>query len=212
MPLELHPATPPDTPTLATLFFTSFSDAFNTKLFPRTPDVHAWWTRALAKDIRNPRKQLLKVVDTDADPAKNEPAIVGFALWSLPAPASDADPTTGAEIEEELEDGFSPPWPESCDEDFCERFFGKNHERQVAVMGDKRYYYVDILGTHPAARRRGVATMLMNWGLERAKEESLEVYLSATQAGRLVYEKLGFEVRSTGELDGYVQDSMVWVP
>ncbi|KNG84920.1 acetyltransferase, GNAT family [Aspergillus nomiae NRRL 13137] len=189
MPLEIHPATAADTPTLATLFFTTFSDAFNTKLFPRTPD-------------------LLKVVDTEADAAKNEPSIVGFALWSLPAPET----TTGAEIEEELEDGLSPPWPESCDGAFCERFFGRNHERQVEVMGDKRYYYVDVLGTHPAARRRGVATMLINWGLERAKEEGLEVYLSATQDGRFVYEKLGFEARSTVEVDGYVQDSMVWVP
>lgn len=71
---------------------------------------------------------------------------------------------------------------------------------------------VDIVGTHPAARRRGVATMLVNWGLERAKEEGLEVYLSSTREGRLVYEKVGFEVRSTVEVDGYVQDSMVWVP
>ncbi|KAE8166832.1 acyl-CoA N-acyltransferase [Aspergillus tamarii] len=217
MPLELHLATPPDTPTLATLFFTTFSDAFNTKLFPRTPDVHTWWTRALTKDIGNPRKCLLKVIDTDADPAKNEPSIVGFALWSLPAPVSNVSTmenkagSEGIEIEE-LEDGFSPPWPESCDGALCERFFGRNYEQQVEVMRDKRYYYVDIVGTHPAARRRGVATMLVNWGLERAKEEGLEVYLSSTREGRLVYEKVGFEVRSTVEVDGYVQDSMVWVP
>ncbi|KAB8273213.1 acyl-CoA N-acyltransferase [Aspergillus minisclerotigenes] len=217
MPLELHHATPPDTPTLATLFFTTFSDAFNTKLFPRTPDVHAWWIRALTKDIGNPRKRLLKVIDTDADPARNEPSIVGFALWSFPAPVSNASPTesrTGSEeIEtEELEDGLSPPWPESCDGALCERFFGSNYEWQVKVMGDKRYYSLDIIGTHPAARRKGVATMLVNWGLERAKEDGLEVYLSSTQEGRFVYEKLGFEVSSTGEVDGYVQDSMIWVP
>ncbi|GMF81483.1 unnamed protein product [Aspergillus oryzae] len=63
---------------------------------------------------------------------------------------------------------------------------------------------LDIIGTHPAARRRGVATMLVNWGLERAREDGLEVYLSSTQEGRFVYERLGFEVRSTGEVDGYV--------
>ncbi|KAE8371869.1 acyl-CoA N-acyltransferase [Aspergillus bertholletiae] len=221
MPLKLHLATPSDTPTLATLFFTTFSDAFNTKLFPRAPDVHAWWARALAKDIRNPRKCLITVVDTDADPAKDEPSIVGFALWSLPAPVANVSTTeaqSGAksvgveEKEEELEDGFSAPWPESCDATFCERFFGRNHERQVETMGGKRYYYVDVLGTHPAARRKGVATMMMNWGLERARQEGVEVYLSSTQAGKLVYEKLGFEVRSTADFDGYVQDSMVWVP
>lgn len=54
--------------------------------------------------------------------------------------------------------------------------------------------------------------MLVNWGLERAREDGLEVYLSSTQEGRFVYERLGFEVRSTGEVDGYVQDSMIWVP
>ncbi|KAF7591500.1 hypothetical protein BBP40_001490 [Aspergillus hancockii] len=177
MPLELHPATPPDAPAIATLFFTTFSDPFNVKLFPRTQDVHAWWTNALTKDIRNPRKRLLKVIDTDADSA-----IVGFALWSLPM--------EGTVETEAVEDGFSPPWPESCD--------GK--------------FYVIILGTHPDARRKGVATKLMEWGLEKAKEDGVEVYLSATQMGKPVYEKLGFEDRGRVEAVGHVQYSMVWSP
>ncbi|KAB8070140.1 hypothetical protein BDV29DRAFT_160763 [Aspergillus leporis] len=142
--------------------------------------------------------RLLKVIDTDPE---NGPAIVGFALWSLPT-----SPVGKTEIET-LEDGFSPPWPESCDGEFCERFFGANHERQAEVMD------VDILRTHPAARRRGVATMLVQWGLEKAKEDEVEVYLSSTEMGRPVYEKLGFEVRKTGETaGGHVQHSMVWAP
>jgi GNAT superfamily N-acetyltransferase len=75
------------------------------------------------------------------------------------------------------------------------------------------YADVDILRTHPAARRRGVATMLVQWGLEKAKEDEVEVYLSSTEMGRPVYEKLGFEVRKTGETaGGHVQHSMVWAP
>jgi hypothetical protein len=77
--------------------------------------------------------RLLKVIDTDPE---NGPAIVGFALWSLPT-----SPVGKTEIET-LEDGFSPPWPESCDGEFCERFFGANHERQAEVMGERVYYCI----------------------------------------------------------------------
>lgn len=41
-------------------------------------------------------------------------------------------------------------------------------------------------------RRKGVANLFLNWGLNRADELGLEVWLDASEHGQPVYEKLGF--------------------
>jgi len=53
---------------------------------------------------------------------------------------------------------------------------------------------LNILFTAPDHRRRGVATMLLDWGLATAKDLGLEFWLNATPIGKPLYEKHGFEV------------------
>ncbi|KAE8149702.1 acyl-CoA N-acyltransferase [Aspergillus avenaceus] len=229
MPLTLHHANPTDTPYIADLFFASFAnDPPVEKLFPRAPDVRDWWIRAISQDCRNPRKRVLKVTDEGGK-------IIGFVLWSLPASPDQVD----------MDDGFSVPWPGSCDAEYGDRFFGAIHEREMEVMRGKKHYCillvlftlvllsslncyrdplglmltviiiidVDMLATHPTARGRGVATMLVRWGLRRAESNGIDVYLSSTQMARSVYEKLGFEARGLLLIvEGYAQIPMVWSP
>lgn len=56
-----------------------------------------------------------------------------------------------------------------------------------------------------------MASQLLKWGLERADEEGVEVYLSASPDGRPLYEKNGFQV--LGEpfrpFEGYQQVNML---
>lgn len=46
----------------------------------------------------------------------------------------------------------------------------------------------------PAYRRRGVGTLLLRWGLERADELGLETFLESTEIGRPLYARNGFSV------------------
>lgn len=48
------------------------------------------------------------------------------------------------------------------------------------------------LVTLPSQRKRGAAGMLINWGIEKGREEGVPVYLEAGAAAKHVYEKLGF--------------------
>jgi len=41
--------------------------------------------------------------------------------------------------------------------------------------------------------------MVMKWGLERADEKGLESYIEATDLGKPVYEKFGFDVIKRNE-------------
>lgn len=52
--------------------------------------------------------------------------------------------------------------------------------------------------------------MLLKWGLDRADKDGLPVFLSASPAGKPIYEKRGFRVVRMEEVDrGYVQAYMV---
>ena len=59
---------------------------------------------------------------------------------------------------------------------------------------------MNILFTHPEHRRRGVGSLIMNWGLERADKLGLESFIEATAAGKPCYERFGFEVIDTNQL------------
>lgn len=49
-----------------------------------------------------------------------------------------------------------------------------------------------FVGTLPEHQGRGAATILTNWGLERAKKDNLPVYLESTVAASSLYRRLGF--------------------
>lgn len=54
--------------------------------------------------------------------------------------------------------------------------------------------YLDlfVLFTHPDYRRKGVGQQLLNWGVEKADELRLDIFLDSTSPGRPLYETNGF--------------------
>lgn len=50
---------------------------------------------------------------------------------------------------------------------------------------------LDMLGTRPDYHRKGLGSMLLKWGLEKADRDRLEVYISASPQGRPLYERYG---------------------
>lgn len=51
------------------------------------------------------------------------------------------------------------------------------------------------LAVHPDYQRQGIAGKLMQFGLDRADEEGLPIYLTASEKGVALYSKYGFEPR-----------------
>lgn len=69
---------------------------------------------------------------------------------------------------------------------------------------------LDMLGTHPSYNGKGIASMLLKWGLNRADNDGVPVFLSASPAGKPMYERRGFRVVWEEEVaGGYVQAYMV---
>ncbi|KAI9689946.1 MAG: hypothetical protein M1822_009828 [Bathelium mastoideum] len=48
------------------------------------------------------------------------------------------------------------------------------------------------MGVHPKHRRRGIATLLMSWGMKKAGELGLESFIEASDSARFLYEKFGY--------------------
>ena len=67
-----------------------------------------------------------------------------------------------------------------------------------------------MLGTHPDYHGRGIGSKLLKWGLEKADQDNLEAYLSASPWGRPLYEKNGFKILHNDEFSSeYTQAYML---
>ncbi|EON65809.1 hypothetical protein W97_05048 [Coniosporium apollinis CBS 100218] len=61
------------------------------------------------------------------------------------------------------------------------------------TMGTQPHYLLNILITHPTHYRRGAGAALLRWGIERADQDGLPVYLEASEMGKPLYARWGFE-------------------
>ncbi|KAF6818931.1 GNAT family protein [Colletotrichum sojae] len=85
-------------------------------------------------------------------------------------------------------------------------WFPEGEPREVATMlmndflgsaaknVNRPHVFLNILFTVKKHRRRGAASLIMDWGMERADRLGLDVYIEATPLGRILYEKYGLEV------------------
>ena len=59
-------------------------------------------------------------------------------------------------------------------------------------------WYLKILCVHPGFQRRGVGAILLDWGLNHARERGEKVYLESSEYGKGLYMKKGF--KEVGEI------------
>jgi len=74
----------------------------------------------------------------------------------------------------------------------------RDAERINWMTKDEPCWILMHLVTRPSHRNRGAASMLINWGIEKARLDGIPVYLEAGAIARPIYEKHGFQ--QVGEL------------
>ncbi|RAH69537.1 GNAT family N-acetyltransferase, partial [Aspergillus aculeatinus CBS 121060] len=194
--MHLETATEADAPALAALYFTCFTNAAHRRVFPPTPEMHAWWTASLRRKIASGRS--LPSASSSSSPA--------------PAPASST-PLQGLEQTQpqppeththtqDAKDPTLPPNLSPSDKDLLLRLRAQTtRHREEDMRGvEGGYYYLSILGTNPAYRSQGLGSRLLAWGIERARAEGRQIYLCASREGRPLYVKRGFVRVSEGEV------------
>ncbi|KAL3435094.1 hypothetical protein BDV09DRAFT_168552 [Aspergillus tetrazonus] len=201
MDFAIEPVLPEDALRITEIYFSAFTNSLSQRIMPRTEESEAFQTARFRKSAEEAQsgqgKDMIKIVATVPD---QEPVIAGFALWNFYSGTSDSTEHEKEKVE----------WPSSSDSELCERFFsGVERERQTAI-GDQPHYCLYMLAVDPAFARRGLGAKLLKWGLDRADERRLITFISASPAGRGLYEKHGCRALNSYEVvPGYRETSMV---
>jgi ribosomal protein S18 acetylase RimI-like enzyme len=69
-----------------------------------------------------------------------------------------------------------------------------------------------MLGTHSDYQRRGAGAMLVKWGCDLADREGMVCYVDATDKGKGLYTKFGFEDKTIPGQGAKGVSSMVRYP
>jgi GNAT superfamily N-acetyltransferase len=143
---------------------------------------------ALAADPKHEYTCFIQILD----PPTQE--VMGGAQWQF----WNFDPRRPAHVKVDwLDDNDSEE--SKREQTFAQQVMNEFQGRRVQHMACP-HALLHICFTVPKYERRGVATALVNWGLERADEQHLRAFTEASPRGSLVYERLGFEVRERVKL------------
>ncbi|GAW20530.1 hypothetical protein ANO14919_100380 [Xylariales sp. No.14919] len=83
--------------------------------------------------------------------------------------------------------------PEGPLKQVSDQLLGGWVEKRPRYMS-KPHLLISYCFVHSAHRRRGVASLMLKWGTERADKLGLESYVESTEIARTTYEKHGFEL------------------
>jgi len=177
MALQLSPAVESDADRIAEIHMAAFStNAMLLAQFP-TPAIRMELEKCIAKkaldDMQDTKVSVLVV--------RFEDKIISFAKWSLPI------------LESENYTEPSWTWPEGTEFDVVKEWGEKVESAQQKALGSEPCYHLSFIATDPQYERRGAALMLMNWALDRCKEENVPAYLESTMDAGPLYRRLGFE-------------------
>ncbi|KAI0142750.1 putative GNAT family acetyltransferase [Xylariaceae sp. FL1272] len=106
--------------------------------------------------------------------------VIAFAKWTHPI-ADDGRP-----------DEPDWNWPTGTNMDLLNGWIKAAKGAHVKAMGDKPCYHLTFMGTDRAFERRGAASLMVQWGLERCSEERVSAYLESTLDAARFYEKIRF--------------------
>ncbi|KAI7091312.1 hypothetical protein KC356_g804 [Hortaea werneckii] len=157
---------------------------------PRQQMVERWAREGLQNDSQ---QVWLKVTDTEPG------ELIAAALWRFEradenAGAADSVPAK-QDATVELQSQTHPVPDVMAAMDKIWKAF------KCEFVGGKALANLSMLVTHPSHQRRGAASMLVQWGCEKADERGMAAALIAKEAGMGVYLRHGFQVMKQTMLD-----------
>ncbi|KEY82293.1 acetyltransferase GNAT, partial [Aspergillus fumigatus] len=143
----------------------------------------------VVKEIRDPQWEVLVAREADD-------RVVSFAKWCLPLSESTV-------YEEE-----PWVWPEGTNMAILNAWVKKVEQAAKEIMGKTPCYRLSFIATDPSYALRGAGSLLVNWGIERSKEENIPIALESTLDAVPFYQRLGFqtEARVSMPLEGIGKD------
>ncbi|OAQ65192.1 acetyltransferase, GNAT family [Pochonia chlamydosporia 170] len=177
MKATLRKAKLDDVDALCNVYMSAFThEIFSRQVFPRLSGTgRAYWSEAFSEELQEPDATFLVATD----PASSTPdKIVGYVKWVRPDAAA----------QDYSEDGY----PEDGLPEVASEFYKKLFEGHKRNMGETRHWYLDMMAVEKDSMGKGLARQMMEWGLQKAREDGVVCFVEATADARPFYEHFGF--------------------
>jgi len=183
-----------DAPTLASIMTAAFvnSDAAY-RLIWSSDATH---TDVAVKGLFNPVQKAGRLTFK----AMTGERLVGFATWELPKPNALEKEDSLEKVEETSNPRGLPDIPGVNTKLWNEKVNRPRaaYERDMDTSKDMLLHYFFV---HPNYQRRGIGTLLLQWGLSKADESKAKIWLTSTPQAIATYEKNGWGVVECYDVD-----------
>lgn len=191
MVFKVSPATPSDIPGILPVFFSSFVGPRAEALFPPTESGKKWLADSIEAAIANPELGIQWVVATEESEssgdegaeAEKKGKVVANAMWVK---------HSGGEVSPWNKRMRAEP-PEGVTVEALDGFFGPMTRQHHKAMGERPHFFLESVSTDPSYRGRGLAALLIDWGVKAADELGWECYLDGTAKAVPLYQRWGFQ-------------------
>lgn len=191
MPLQLLPMQAVDLPHYVKIVRDAF-EARDTTLshviYPNgmTPPAMAWYQEVQRKGLLDPSSQYNIVVDTDIG------EIISVAKWKIHSTEQSEDAMDREEADARR-DRLSQEAVEGVRFDVVNAFRDAQAACKREILGGRPFVYLSTLATAPKHERRGAGALHLQWGIAKAAELGIPMYLESTTGGKALYERFGFK-------------------
>ncbi|KAF2964912.1 hypothetical protein GQX73_g8660 [Xylaria multiplex] len=154
------------------------------------------WKSATTDNKGNPNAIYLKATLPDPHQAGCR-IVVGFAVWVQVSSVKGYGSENSGELGVTMAGALHPE--NESEQRFVQQMFRSLLKARVEYVNSKAsednpaVMCLDLCATHPAFQRRGIASKLVQWGLDEARRRGItNVTIEASSMGRHVYRRLGF--------------------
>lgn len=107
--------------------------------------------------------------------------LAGFGVWQKVTPST---PSEWAEKQRQAE----------AEPTLLNRFFAQMIKTREETMHNQSYYFLKLLCIHPHHQRKGIGSLLVKWGVQKANLLKQSAWLESSPMGKGTYLKAGFKV------------------
>ncbi|TGJ85384.1 hypothetical protein E0Z10_g3363 [Xylaria hypoxylon] len=159
------------------------------------------WRSAGTDNRGNPSAVYLKATLADPDQPGRR-IIVGFAVWAQVSTIEEHGAVVSGEMSDDMAAAIHPE--SKSEQRFLQQMFRSLLKSRVEYVKSKAtenppaIMCLDLCATHPAFQRRGIASKLVQWGVDEAHRRGIpNATMEASSMGRHVYQRLGFRPRGS---------------
>lgn len=201
MPLKLLPLPNSELAIYYNVAVAGFRPGIMSVMYPHAPPTQADTEHAVATMIRADerypgRAQVFKVVNTDLPDDEPFHQTVGVAFWKIfPHERSAEELKQEEEMDEkDLAEYGRPPGMVADGISAFHKIYSGYRQK---YLGNRAFILLHVLSVRPEFARRGVGAMALQWGIEKADELGLPIWLEGSPQGVGLYKKFGFEALDT---------------